>query len=153
MQHFHSASQERYCTCDVMSTWVCLFLLQLTNKMVNCVAYKCSNRPDKDKKKNEKRSFFRFPRPEKEKERCKRWLHDIGREDMQLSNFVWNTNKTVCSAQFHPSWVHVNHTETLKDKDTDIEGIRLKCGYTYIMRYPRENETHRDIDTQRQWHP
>ena len=117
--------------------------------MVNCVAYKCSNRSDKDKKKNEKRSYYRMPHPEREKERCERWLHNIGRDDMQLSNFVWNSNKTVCSAHRHPSWVNVNHTETLIDKDTDIEGIRLKCGYTYIMRYPRRQRTHRDIDTHR----
>ena len=42
--------------------------------------------------------------------------------------------KLYVAPNFHPSCVHVNHTETLIDKDTEIEGIRPKCRYTYIMR-------------------
>ena len=97
--------------------------------MVKCVAYKCSNRPDKDKKKNEKRSYFRFPHLEKDKERCERWLHNIGREDMQLSNFVWNTNKTVCSDHFHPSCVLPNiKASVMPNYRPAKEKVELKPG-------------------------
>ena len=77
-------------------------------KMVYCVAVNCTNKPSKDKKTNEQRNYYCFPRPEKEKERFKQWLHNIGRSDWTLSNFTWNKNKTVCSDHFHSSCLQEN---------------------------------------------
>ena len=94
-----------------------------------CVAYKCSNRPEKDKKKNEQRHYFCFPNPGTDKERCKQWLHNIGRDDITFSNFDFNKNKTVCSDHFHPSCLLQNRmAKLMPDHRPATKKVELKPG-------------------------
>lgn len=97
--------------------------------MVYCAAINCANKPRKDKKYNEKRNYYCFPRPEKEKERFRQWLHNIGRSDWTLSNFTWNRNKTVCSDHFHPSCLQENRmAQVMPDYLPKTHKITLKPG-------------------------
>ena len=66
-------------------------------KMVRCLAFGCSDRPDTDAVK----SYFTFPCINKEKSRLERWLHNIG-TGITFKNYVKNKNNRVCSKHFHP---------------------------------------------------
>ena len=62
--------------------------------MVFCQASGCSNGT------RNRKHFFRFPNPLKDRERCKRWLENIG-TGLTLETFVFNNNKRICSDHFH----------------------------------------------------
>ena len=67
--------------------------------MVYCQAFGCKNKPER--KTAEKKHYFSFPHPEKEKQRCERWLHNIG-TGYTIQTFTFNSNKKVCSEHFNP---------------------------------------------------
>ena len=71
--------------------------------MPYCQALNCKNRyENKDGK-----SFFRFPRPDKEFERLKMWLDSIG-TGLTPTTFKWNKNKTICSDHFHVDCIEID---------------------------------------------
>ena len=87
-----------------------------------CQAWNCKNKPaDKCGK-----SFFQFPKSDTERERLQRWLHNVG-TGFTVDNFVWNTNKKVCSDHFHPNCFEENRMAKILGYETK-PALKLKPG-------------------------
>ena len=81
--------------------------------MPYCQAYGCTNKMYKEKD-GRKRSYFIFPRVDKEKSRLERWLHNIG-TGLTVKTFEWTKNRAVCSDHFHEECYKVNNMAKVLD--------------------------------------
>ena len=61
-----------------------------------CQAYGCSNKSGKGKK----RSFFQIPNPDIERERCAKWINNIGTDKFYVKTYKFNANRVVCEDHF-----------------------------------------------------
>ena len=64
--------------------------------MPMCQAYGCSKKPND----HEKKSFFAIPNPDKERERCVKWLNNIGTDKFDIRTYKYVKNRVVCEDHF-----------------------------------------------------
>lgn len=67
--------------------------------MPSCQAYGCGNTTGKTSA-SHRISYYRIPHPSKEKNRAKRWLHNIG-TGHNVNSFKFTKDRVVCSDHFH----------------------------------------------------
>eukprot|EP00111_Clytia_hemisphaerica_P000057 TCONS_00000137-protein len=68
--------------------------------MVLCQAFGCSNKSSGSKAIKGK-CFFKIPDPKKERDRCSRWLHNMGNAKLTINTFEAARHRVLCSDHFH----------------------------------------------------